>query len=329
MKKNRKCYVGRALIFCCTVFVVSTKGFVLRTTLSRRKMDPEPCPNCENKTFRMKTNLASKVVGNPSKLTSSKTTTASSPQSKSSEEFNWLNWVYKQWASTPTGELSEEVLKEMVPAISRWGQRTEQGSADRAEELLERIIQENLAMNPHAALTVSMFNAAMHAHSKIGNPLGAQRILRRMESLRTMCPHLDYLKPDAISMSTLVTSWAKSRSPKALNHALNILNYMDMENICPNVITYNAVLHALATGHQNDKAILAEDIIKEMERRSELDHACKPDIFSYQCLIQAWANTPLPGSPQRAEQILRLLDQKAERGNFSLEPNAHCFTGES
>lgn len=250
-------------------------------------------------------------------------------KNKASEEFKWLNWVYKQWKPKNPGELSEEVIKQMVPAISRWGQRKDLGSAERAEELLERIIEENIARNPHAILTVAIFNAAMNGHARLGNPSGAQRILRRMEELRSKYDHLAHLKPDVFSMSTLATAWAKSRSPEAAAKALNILHYMDVEKISPNTITYNAVLHALATGHQIDKAIIAEDVVKKMEDQSAVGTDCKPDIFSYQCLIQAWANTPLPGSPQKAEQILRFLDQQAEKGNTGLEPNVYCFTSES
>ncbi len=250
-------------------------------------------------------------------------------KSPASEEFKWLNWVYRQWKPQKAGELSEEVIKQMIPAISRWGQRKEIGSAERAEELLERIIEENIAKNPDADLTVSMFNAAMNGHAKIGNPLGAQRILRRMEELRSKHDHLAHLKPDVFSMSTLATAWAKSRVPEAAAKGLNILDYMDVQKICPNTITYNAVLHAIATGHQIDKAILAEDIVKRMVTQAQNGEDCKPDIFSYQCLIQAWANTSLPGSPQRAEQILKFLDQEAENGNQGLEPNVYCFTSES
>ena len=45
-----------------------------------------------------------------------------------------------------------------------------------------------------------------------------------------------------------------------------------------------------------------------------------------QCKYTAWSMTFLPGAPQRAEQILRFLDE-ASQENKRLTPNAYCFTG--
>ena len=247
-----------------------------------------------------------------------------------SEEHRWLNWVYKQWSVCPRGDLSEDVLKNMVPAISKWARRKESDAPDRGEELLERMIQENVAgKNPHATLTVTMFNAAMNGFAKRGDPTGVQRILRRMENLRSKHQHLAHLKPDVFSMSTLATAWAKSRSPEAAEMAQSILNYMDVKNVNPNTITYNAVLNALALGSQVDKAIRAEDIVNRMKERSADGEDCQPDLYSYQSLIQAWAKTPLPGSPQKAERILRYMDEQSEKGNKGLSPNVYCFTSKS
>jgi hypothetical protein len=242
------------------------------------------------------------------------------------EEFQWLNWVYKQWRATKPGELSEEVLKQMAPAISRWGRRRATHSGDRAEQLLERIITDNLAGNPHAELTVTLFNSAMDAYAKIGNPVGVQRVLRRMENLRKENPHLSHLTPDVFSMSTLATAWAKSRSPDAATKAEAILRYMKGRDLTPNTITYNAVLHAMAVSNQIDKAIRAEDLVEQMKDRHASGEHCEPDIYSYQCLIQAWSRTCLPGSPQKAEQILLYLDEQSEKGNKKLSPNVYCFT---
>jgi hypothetical protein len=242
------------------------------------------------------------------------------------EEFQWLNWVYKQWRATEPGELSEQVLKQMAPAISRWGRRKTTHSGDRAEELLERIITDNLAGNPHAELTMTMFNAAMDAYAKIGNPVGVQRVLRRMDTLRKQNPHLSHLRPDVFSMSTLATAWAKSRSPDAAAKAEAILNYMEVRNLTPNTITYNAVLHAMAVSNQIDKAIRAEDLVQQMKDRHVSGEDSEPDIYSYQSLIQAWSRTCLPGSPQKAEQILLSLDEQSEKGSTKLSPNAYCFT---
>mmetsp|Transcript_32730 Transcript_32730/g.77167 ORF Transcript_32730/g.77167 Transcript_32730/m.77167 type:complete len:674 (+) Transcript_32730:117-2138(+) len=279
-------------------------------------------------------------------------------RSPKEDQFQWLHWVYKQWIDTSPGDLTDEnVIKQMTAAIPRWSQRKSLEAAQRAEELLERLIKESLAGNPHMRtnpqtpsgtqtttssgsgedsapsfmLTVSDFNAAMDAYAKIGNPAGVQRILRRMEALRTSSVE-DFadLSPDEFSMSTLATAWAKSHSEEAAQKAEAIIQYMDLKGLIPNTITYNSVLHAIAVGNQCDRALRAEDIVRRMKKRHEQKgEDCQPDVYTYQSLIQAWSRTSLPGAPQKAEQILQFMDDEAASGRKNcrrLAPNAYCFT---
>ena len=83
-------------------------------------------------------------------------------------------------------------------------------------------------------------------------------------------------------------------------------------------------------GSECDRALKAEDIVKRMKRRYEENgEDCQPDVYTYQTLIQAWSRTMMPGSPQRAERILRSMDSKAssgEKNSQRLAPNTYCFT---
>lgn len=191
--------------------------------------------------------------------------------------------------------------------------------------------EEETFSEPTGLLTVSSFNAAMDAFGKIGNPTGVQRILRRMEGLRTSgVACFAHLQPDEFSMSTLATAWAKSQSEEAARKAEAIIQYMDLRGLVPNTVTYNSVLHAIAKGNECDRALRAEDMVQRMKKRhEEKGEDCQPDVYTYQCLIQAWSRTSLPGSPQKAERILRFMDNEASSGKKNcrrLSPNAHCFT---
>jgi len=272
-------------------------------------------------------------------------------RSPKEDQFQWLHWVYKQWVHTSPGNLTDEnVIRQMTAAIPRWSKRKSLEAAKRADELLERLIKESLAGNPHMRtnaqattsesgetsspplmLTVTDFNAAMDAYGKIGYPAGVQRILRRMEALRTSSiSDFADLQPDEFSMSTLATAWAKSHSEEAAQKAEAIIQYMDLKGLIPNTITYNSVLHAIAVGNQCDRALRAEDIVQRMKQRHELKgEDCQPDVYTYQSLIQAWSRTSLPGAPQKAEQILQFMDDEASSGRKNcdrLAPNAYCFT---
>ena len=265
------------------------------------------------------------------------------------EEFQWLNWVFCQWKDTSPGDLTDaNVIKQMALAIPWWSKRKSAEGAERAEELLDRLIQEAIAGNPHMRtkestldnntatpppqmLSVTLFNQAMDGYGKIGDPSGVQRILRRMESLRTSgVQDFAQLKPDAFSMSILATAWAKSHSNEAAQKAEAIIQYMDLNGLVANTITYNAVLHAIAVGNECDRALKAEDMVQRMKRRHEENgEDCQPDVYTYQSLIQAWSRTQMPGSPQEAERILGFMDDEAASGKKNahrLAPNAYCFT---
>jgi len=268
-------------------------------------------------------------------------------KNRKDNEFQWLHWVYNQWKDTSPLDLTDEnIIKQMMLSIPKWSKRKSLQDAIRAEELLERLIQEAIAGNPHmrtgitskskpippALLTVSLFNAGCDAYAKIGNPDGAQRVLRRMESLRNLVHNgsdvQDFanLQPDEFSMSTLATAWAKSRSEEAAQKAEAILKYMDLKGLRPNTITYNTILHAIAVGNQVDKALKAENIVQRMKHRhKKYGEDCMPDVYTYHALIKAWSRSSLPGAPQKAESILQLMDEAASF-NEKLAPNTYCFT---
>jgi hypothetical protein len=247
-------------------------------------------------------------------------------RSKRYDEFQWLNWVYSQWRDCRTGDIPDALIRQMIPAISRWGRRKSLNSAERAEQLLNRLVEEAIAGNRHVDLNVALFNAAMDAHAKVANPEGVQRILRKMETLRAEHEQFSNLRPDVVTMSTLTTAWAKSRLPEAASKSVAVLQYMESQGLEPNTIVYNAALHALAFSPRMDKSTKAEDLVECMKSQYAEGKDCKPDIYTYQSLILAWSRTNIDGAPQKAEKILNFLDEEAKNGDKSLTPNAHCFT---
>ena len=266
-------------------------------------------------------------------------------RSSEKDAFDWLNWVYHQWKDTPVGHLDEYVMSQMAASIPKLARRKNLREARYAEQALVRLIREaetrvetsedidvkQLPVSKY--LTLASFNSAMDAYGKIGKPDGVQRILRKMEELhrsdrKRELPHFSHLEPDEFSMCILASAWAKSRAPNAADQVEAVLKYMDMKDIPINTNVFNSVLHAIAISQDTDKALRAEDIVKSMVERSEKNgEDCYPDVYTFQSLIQAWAYSPIEGAPQRCEQILRQMDEEAEKTKRkSLRPNAYCYT---
>jgi hypothetical protein len=243
------------------------------------------------------------------------------------KESQWLNWVYREFMEQEVGKLSSNVLSKIVPAMSGWSRTKSHHGALKAQEMLERYVHEHSAGNDHAVLETRHFNAVMDAWAKSRRedaPDQVQAIIKWMNELRLKDPELN-VKPDVISMSTLVIAW--SRTKGGSEQALSILQYMERKGLAPNTVTYNSVLMGLVHCPDREKALKAEQIIHRMEQRFQNGyHECRPDVYSYQSLIAAWSRTTLAGTPQRAEEVLHFLDKKSKEGRSELTPNVHCFT---
>jgi hypothetical protein len=273
---------------------------------------------------------------------------------KLENELKWLNWLSRRWTNVPPGKLDAQTIKYMVPAISMYAKRRSLQAADQAEAILQRYIQEYQAGNPQAVLTTTMFNAAMDAYAKIGQPERVQEIMKQMKELAATATAADteklaHLRPDVISLTTLATAWTKSRSPHAATKALGILEYMEQQfpDMQPTTVLYNVVLNALVHSSLPDKAQRAEKLVGRMQQRcalpldtladndnnsdhsanttsTDMDTCCEPSIYTYQSLISCYSRTAQP--PEKAEQVLNFLKrQAADHGRVDLEPNAHCF----
>jgi hypothetical protein len=260
-------------------------------------------------------------------------------------ELQWLKWLYRRWNNVPPGQLDAQTLKHMVPAISIYAKRRSLPAACSAHALLQRYIQEYQAGNAQAVLTTTIFNAAMDAYAKIGQPVRVQEILKQMKELANnstaSAPRLSYLRPDVISLTTLATAWTKSRNPHAATKAQAVLEYMEQQplDMQPTTVIYNVVLNALAHSSLLDKAQRAEKLVARMQDRCalvkfngnedddlQLLHACcEPSIYTYQSLISCYSRSSQ--SPERAEQVLNFLKrQAADHGRLDLEPNTHCYS---
>lgn len=244
--------------------------------------------------------------------------------------FKWANFIYHRLEEAEVGKVDKEYLDQVRPIIASWAKNKDNPeSAEKAQFLLDRYVQEFIAGNKHANPELWVFNAAMDGWAKSRRknaPQKIEAILQTMKNLR-LNHNLKDLEPDVISLSSLVLAWVNSRAPEAVEKALCILDYMEKEGFDPSTITYNKVLLSFVHSTLPDKAVKAEALIKRMSlRHREENKDCAPDIYSFQSLIAAWSRTKMSGTPQKAEEVLHFLDSQSEKGRKNLTPNAHCYT---
>jgi pentatricopeptide repeat protein len=84
------------------------------------------------------------------------------------------------------------------------------------------------------------------------------------------------------------------------------------------------VLGCLSKSKTEQSCVVAEDLLNEMERLgSKHRESVRPNVVSYACLIDAYANV---GDAESAERILdRLVKSYSYSQDPRLEPATHCF----
>jgi hypothetical protein len=262
-------------------------------------------------------------------------------------QHRWLNWLYHQWSTTPVGQLEHAVLKQMGPAMAHYAKRKSQRSADRAHAVLQRYIQEHQAGNVHAPLHTALFNTAMDAYAQLGQPEPAQQILKQMlllarQSTATGAVTTRHraLQPDAVSLATIATAWAKSHRVEAVPKTLALLTYMEQQNLATSNHAYNIALAAIVASPEHNssnrgnyhKAAPAQAILERMQQRAAQGYPnCAPDLYTYQTYMTALSHTRQRDTPDIVMAVLEFLTTQSDPTSPAttrahLAPNAHCYT---
>lgn len=244
-------------------------------------------------------------------------------------EYQWLTWMHHQFNSQKVGaKVDESVIKRVLAAMDRYAKMRTLRAAVHAEALLGCYIQESTRP---VVMNVAIFNAAMNAYAQIGDPVGVQRILKRMTELRAEYPEL---RPDIISFTCLANAWVKSRRYDAATRAEAVLRYVEQQQhqqsdyyLAPSTQLYNVVLSAWSESRDANKILRAEALVKRMQAAGTVVSATEcsgtaaaPDMYTYQTLMTVYSKTRSRGAPEKAEAMLLWLEEHEE-----LEPEAHCY----
>jgi pentatricopeptide repeat protein len=210
------------------------------------------------------------------------------------------------------------------------------GKAEKAEALLESMIEDSLNGNESARPNVISFSVVLNAWSKCRSndaPERAEAILSRMRELYQKDGDKWDTKPNAVSYTSVMDCWAKSRLPAAPERAEAWLRatqerFLQGEEDCRlNSRSYTAVLDAFARRGQSESA---EAILEEMCKDfANGNRNAKPDVVSYTTVLSAWSRSQSHNAPERAEAILsrmwELYKSKAGGGQ-PVKPNVVSYT---
>merc|ERR1719491_691316 len=136
-------------------------------------------------------------------------------------------------------------------------------------------------------------------------------------------------RPDMKTYSILINAWSKSSDEDAPQQAKNLLNKMirlhssgDLEE-APNTITYCSVMDTYAAQGDVEGA---SDILSMMENDFKSGNkGARPNIDTYNILINAWAKSGNSNSPIEAEKILEKLIDRHSEGELKNGPTVVTY----
>mmetsp|Transcript_13522 Transcript_13522/g.25375 ORF Transcript_13522/g.25375 Transcript_13522/m.25375 type:complete len:774 (+) Transcript_13522:140-2461(+) len=163
------------------------------------------------------------------------------------------------------------------------------------------------------------YNSCLKAFARAGDPISAQSLLDRMESLYTSGHSV---KPDTYSYNTVISAWAFSGHDHGAEIAETIFDRMETSDIRMDTTTFNTLLSAWGRQKDPDRAT---DILHHMfavKKSGKYD--VTPTSQSFAIVMNAWAKSRYPRKAFKAKQLLEEMKERSKY-NEKLKPNVYIY----
>lgn len=168
--------------------------------------------------------------------------------------------------------------------IDAWSRRTGEDNAERAQEILNRMIRNyQLTNNQSLRPDVISFSSAMKAW--VGHRIGGRKALEMLEEMKKQCREGNTkATPDSMTIAIAIDACAKSG---LLDDAAYLLDRVEDKK--KTRVMFNTLLSAYK--HQEDRGNEAEALLRKMIDLSNKGfNSCSPDATTYSLCISAVSN---------------------------------------
>ncbi|CAB9519362.1 Pentatricopeptide repeat-containing protein [Seminavis robusta] len=207
--------------------------------------------------------------------------------------------------------------------ISAWANCGQEGAAQRAEQVLERMEaaykggddddDSNLKMTMKP--TTVTYNAVIDAYSKVRTHQDPQHQQQHHQQD-------EYQWDDDMPQQQYSAEQVGEKAENILRHMEALYNSGENVDAKPNVRSYNTVINVWAKSQSDIGAKRAEEILDLMERMFKGgDSSVAPDVHSFSTVINAWARSQKEHKADRALNLLKEMKQLYRQGNENLKPN--------
>ena len=190
-----------------------------------------------------------------------------------------------------------------------------------------------------------MYNAVLHAWARARDPEAAEAVLRRQCERAQLTQEQEYgCLPDATSFTAVLAAWSQAAATnrrEAPERAQELFRLMQKfaaatqwESVQPNVVTYTSLLNCWAKSNHPEAPLRAEAILREMQNHHDqhdqhvaANHSdddddanennkkaavvvVRPNVISYNMVMNAWARSGRPEAAERVEEWFRELQRR-------------------
>jgi pentatricopeptide repeat protein len=200
--------------------------------------------------------------------------------------------------------------------------RCDEESAQKAQELLDVMIQSKIEPK------VQTYNNILLAWARSGNLRRAEQLLELMEQEGNQIPF-----PNAVSYSTIMDGWAKSKDDNAVMKCEAIFERQQRSfrngNMAarPNLINYGTLMSAHATSNKKGSAQRAQDVLFDLfDEYKHGNDEIKPNAQTVATVLDAWQRSGEPDAGENAEALLNwMISVYQDLKDENLRPNEYIF----
>jgi hypothetical protein len=218
--------------------------------------------------------------------------------------------------------------------LDAWSQSREEGSAERAEQILSEMETLYLSSGDEDLRpNESSYNACIKAHVKNGsNSNGAdsvnkaEAILNRMAAANANRTTEHQVTPNRRSYNLLLYALANSSFADAAERADSILSKMLLayrqgdENVKPDINSYNQVIASWARGKVSGFEYRMQSVLDKLLRDS-VSMKIQPNADTFNTVMGGWLKSNKPEAQERIEDILEKMQTSFASGNEDAKPD--------
>jgi pentatricopeptide repeat protein len=222
--------------------------------------------------------------------------------------------------------------------LEAWSKSGSANSAQQADAMFAKIKALNETLTPDCdESTLSLFDAETYSNailawskcSQAGSAEQAHALLLDMLNRYQAGAFPVGSEPTLIAFNGVITAWGKTGRVDKAEEVLWLMEDFrpECQELVPDAVSYNSVLHAYTMRNPNKKQALekALTLVQYMENNYQAQPSITPNTFTYKTLMKCWIQSGDPNIAESVEKILLQMERLWKEGDYAVEPNNRIF----